>query len=95
MKKAVLSLLIAGALALTFWFGLNREHHTWSGVDDTVVGRFAREADRPPGEPLINIAKGDLSLFVFLVAGMIGGFAGGYYFRELFPPRGKKDSHHV
>ena len=95
MKKTVIAILMAGLLALAFWFGRNTGNHTWTGVDETVVGKFAREANRPPCEPLINIARGDVPLFLFLVAGMIGGFAGGYYFRELFPPRAKKDNDHV
>ena len=95
MKKSALAFLMVCTLALAFWCGLNTGNHTWTGVDDAVVGKFAREANRPPREPLINIAKGDFSLFVFLVAGMIGGFAGGYYFRDLFPPQPKKDNDHV
>lgn len=57
----------------------------WPGVDETVVEKFAKQAGRPPREPFINTDQGDLLLFVFLMAGVIGGFVGGYYFRELFP----------
>ena len=32
----------------------------------------------------INTDKGDILLFVFLLAGTAGGFVMGYYFRELF-----------
>ena len=59
----------------------------WPGVDETVVEKFAKQAGRPPREPFINTDQGDLLLFVFLMAGVIGGFVGGYYFRELFPLR--------
>ena len=62
----------------------------WDGVDKAVVEKFAREAGRPPREPLINTDRGDLLLFVFLVAGAVGGFVAGYCFRALFPPRGVK-----
>jgi hypothetical protein len=55
----------------------------WPGVDDAVVGRVAAEAGRrawaSPLEP-----EGDLKLFCFLVAGLVGGFALGYGWRELF-----------
>ncbi|MGD0092296.1 MAG: hypothetical protein ABSE73_20460, partial [Planctomycetota bacterium] len=59
----------------------------WQGVDETVVEKVAREAGRPPREPFINTDQGDLLLFCFLVAGVIGGFVAGYCFRGLFPPR--------
>jgi cobalt/nickel transport system permease protein len=62
----------------------------WDGVDKTVVEKFAQEAGRPPREPLINTDRGDLLLFVFLAAGAVGGFAAGYCYRALFPPRGGK-----
>jgi cobalt/nickel transport system permease protein len=59
----------------------------WQGVDETVVEKFAAEAGRPPREPFINIEQGDLPLFLFLVAGAVGGFVAGYTFRGLFPPK--------
>jgi hypothetical protein len=67
----------------------------WDGVDVTVVEKYAREAGRPPQEPFINTDRGDLLLFVFLTAGAVGGFAGGYFFRELFPPRRKREPERV
>jgi len=62
----------------------------WAGVDETVVEKFAHDAGRPPREPLINTDRGDLLLFVFLVAGAFGGFVAGYCYRALFPPGEKK-----
>ena len=57
----------------------------WPGVDDTVVGKFAKDGGRPARKPYINTDQGDLLLFVFLIAGAAGGFAAGYCFRILFP----------
>jgi hypothetical protein len=62
----------------------------WAGVDEKVVEKFAHDAGRPPREPLINTDRGDLLLFVFLVAGAVGGFVAGYCYRALFPPDGGK-----
>lgn len=62
----------------------------WDGVDKMVVEKFAHEAGRPAHEPLINTDRGDLLLFVFLVAGAVGGFVAGYCFRAMFPPGGAK-----
>jgi len=55
----------------------------WSGVDESVVEKFAGEHGRASVDPLINTDQGDLLLFVFLFAGAIGGFIGGYYWRVL------------
>lgn len=67
-----------------------RAAQDWAGVDERVVEKFAHQAGRPPREPLIDTDRGDLLLFVFLVAGAAGGFVAGYCFRALFPPRGAK-----
>jgi hypothetical protein len=57
----------------------------WPGVDETIIEPFARNAGRPAREPYINI-DGDLLPFLFLLAGLAGGFAAGYFYRELFRP---------
>ncbi len=55
----------------------------WSGVDETVVEKYAEEHGRAAKDPLINTDQGDLLLFMFLIGGAIGGFAAGYYWRSL------------
>ncbi len=55
----------------------------WSGVDETVVEKYAEEHGRPGLDPVINTDQGDLLLFMFLIGGLIGGFAAGYYWRML------------
>ena len=74
-------------LALGMYIGLRSSDSKWAGVDESVIERFAVEANRPPREPLINIEHGDLPLLLFLLAGAAGGFTAGYYFRGLFPPK--------
>lgn len=59
----------------------------WQGVDESVIERFAKEFGRESKEPLINTDQGDLLLFVFLIAGVGGGFAAGYYWRVLIERR--------
>ena len=61
----------------------------WSGVDESVVEKYAEEHGREAREPLINTDQGDLLLFVFLLAGVVGGFIGGYYWRTLTEKKGK------
>ena len=55
----------------------------WNGVDQAVVERIATEHGREAHAPLINTNQGDLLLFMFLLAGAVAGFAGGYYYRML------------
>jgi ABC-type cobalt transport system substrate-binding protein len=66
---------------------LAEEGGKWPGVDESVVEKFAKAAGHEPWEPFINTDQGDLLLFVFLLAGVLGGFVMGYNFRKLFPPR--------
>ncbi|MFH2074263.1 MAG: cobalt transporter [Pseudomonadota bacterium] len=95
MKKAFLILMFAGLLLAGPVCPSGRAA-SWSGVDETVIEKFAEKAGRTAREPFINTDQGDLLLFVFLVAGIVGGFIGGYNFRVLFPPRhGVGDEKHV
>jgi ABC-type cobalt transport system substrate-binding protein len=59
----------------------------WQGVDESVVEKVAKEHGREAKTPLINTDQGDLLLFVFLLAGVIGGFIAGYYWRVLMDSR--------
>lgn len=86
MKRmlTIAAIVLSCTAGLTFLLG--RQPAKWSGVDETVVEKYAEAAGRPAWTPLINTDQGDLLLFFFLVAGTVGGFVGGYCFRELFPP---------
>lgn len=59
----------------------------WPGVDESVVEKYAKEHGREAREPFINTDQGDLLLFVFLLAGAVGGFAAGYSWRVLMVER--------
>ncbi len=61
----------------------------WRGVDQTVVEKVAKEHGREARAPLINTDQGDLLPFFFLLAGVAGGFAAGYYWRKLTGDRGR------
>ena len=86
-EKIVAIVLVMAFRAFMGWLVFGPGEHEWSGVDETVIEKFAEEAGRSPVDPLINTDQGDLLLFVFLLAGVVGGFIGGYYFRELFPAK--------
>lgn len=55
----------------------------WPGVDESVVEKIAGAHGREARSPFINTDQGDLLLFVFLLAGTVGGFVGGYYWRVI------------
>jgi ABC-type cobalt transport system substrate-binding protein len=59
------------------------EEEKWTGVDESVVQKIAKEHGREAHKPLIDTDQGDMLLFVFLVAGSIGGFVAGYYWKIL------------
>lgn len=61
----------------------------WQGVDESVVEKYAEEHGRKARDPLINTDQGDLLLFLFLLAGAVGGFAAGYYWRMLTENKAK------
>lgn len=91
MKRIIASVIIAGVFTtVPALVVMNNALAEWAGVDETVVEKFARDAGREPREPYINTDKGDLLLFVFLVGGVIGGFVMGYYYHQLFPPKGRR-----
>jgi cobalt/nickel transport system permease protein len=86
LSKAALPLILAGILLLGPASTPTRAA-SWPGVDEAVIEKIAEKAGRPAREPFINTDQGDLLLFVFLLAGIGGGFVAGYNFRTLFPPR--------
>jgi len=55
----------------------------WTGVDESVVGKYAKEHGREKRKSFIDTDQGDLLLFVFLLAGVLGGFTAGYYWKVL------------
>ena len=81
---AVLLVLFVMIVSIpSFAFGSDK----WGGVDESVVEKYAEEHGRAARDPYINTDQGDLLLFVFLLGGALGGFAGGYYWRELMERR--------
>jgi len=76
---AALLLIVSSCIFLPASFAAEK----WPGVDESVVEKYAKEHGREALEPLINTDQGDMLLFVFLLAGTIGGFAAGYSWRIL------------
>lgn len=85
----IISLIVL--LSLSYWAitmgnhanASETEESGWSGVDETVIEKYASAAGREAWEPVINTDQGDMLLFVFALAGIVGGFFGGYCWRML------------
>ncbi len=71
-------LLLAGLLVVALFIPAE-----WEGVDVAVVQTKAEELGGQVAAPLVNIT-GDLQLFVFTLAGFIGGAIIGYTARGMF-----------
>jgi hypothetical protein len=84
MRFIVVTALLCGSLDS----GTACAGEKWPGIDEAVVNRIAREHGREARDPLINTGEGDLQLFMFLMAGTVGGFVAGYCWRGLL--EGKK-----
>ena len=63
---------------------IESETGKWTGIDVSIVGKYAEKYGHPPRDPYINTDQGDLLLFVFTFFGLIGGIIIGYNFRKLF-----------
>lgn len=81
----MMTVLMIASGSATMADGVDSEKK-WAGVDETVVQAFAKEAGMPARDPYINTDQGDLLLFLFLIAGLIGGFIMGYCYQQLFAP---------
>ncbi|MBT0652204.1 cobalt ABC transporter permease [Geobacter luticola] len=73
-------ILLPTVMYVFYFFTLGPKPYT--GVDEAVVEKIAKEHGREASPPLIN-TEGDMLLFVFLLAGAVGGFAAGYAWRVL------------
>jgi len=86
-RKRILKILLLHATLLpTLLFAFyvfSLAPKSWEGVDEAVVEKIAKEHGREASDPLIDPGSGDLLLFGFLLAGSAGGFAAGYYWRQL------------
>ena len=82
--------LILFLLLITPHLSLVVASDKWQGVDESVVEKYAKEHGREAKEPFINTDQGDLLLFVFLLAGSVGGFVAGYYWRILMVEKSSK-----
>lgn len=82
MKKTVMILLSLLLLNGTV-FAEEPKKEKWAGIDEAVIEKYATDKGRQAAEPLFNV-EGDMLLFLFALAGAIGGFVMGYYWHKVF-----------
>lgn len=83
-KKKFYLLIFCFVILLVFSANVFANEGKWEGVDAKVVEKYAKMYGREPKDPIINTDQGDLLLFIFTLAGAIGGFIIGYNYRKLF-----------
>ena len=85
--RTFIIVLVAAAIVAGSFLAFNLRKGDWRGADDSVE-EIATANGRPPAAPLIDIDHHpDVGLFVFLMAGVVGGFVAGYVCRGFFDPR--------
>lgn len=86
MLSLLITMAIAGTYCYTPLYGVE-EQEPWTGIDVSIVGKYATSFGRPPRAPYINTDKGDLLLCLFTLGGAIGGFVIGYNWHRLMKCR--------
>ncbi len=90
--KALLVIAILMMLITFLYASEDNKEGKWEGVDAKVVEKYAKLYGREPRDPIINTDQGDLILFIFTLAGAVGGFVIGYNYRTLFGREQKSDN---
>lgn len=92
---AVLVIVSISVLSLTIAFHLREKARlgegeeggddtaSWTGMDESVVERYAAISGREASGPILPVEEGDIMLFLFCLAGLAGGFLTGYLWRML------------
>ena len=94
LRALLLHIIILPTLYFAFtFFTLGPKPYT--GVDEAVVEKVAGEHGRQAKKPFIDFGAGDLQLFVFLLAGAVGGFAAGYFWRRLTGEKGDRNKEQI
>jgi ABC-type cobalt transport system substrate-binding protein len=97
LKVFLMHLVLLPTVLFVFYF-FTLAPQQWQGVDEAVVEKIAKEHGREAKRPLIDPGEGDLLLFAFLIAGVVGGFGAGYWWRSLMAEkrdRGKAEEGHL
>ncbi len=81
MKRIVLLLLML--LLASGVCTAEEKKEKWAGIDEAVIEKYATDKGREAADPPFNV-EGDMLLFLFALAGAIGGFVMGYHWHKVF-----------
>jgi ABC-type cobalt transport system substrate-binding protein len=90
MMNVLRSLVVCAVLSGAVGPGSLCAAEKWPGIDEVVVNKIAREHGHAEHPSLFPAVEGDLQLFLFLLAGTVGGFVAGYYWRVLLEGKNKR-----
>ena len=53
MRKTVIAVVLIAGFALAVWAGARQHNAQWAGVDESVIEKYAEQANRPAHAPFI------------------------------------------
>lgn len=84
MRRLMAALVLGLVLFCASGLQAQESPAKWPGIDEIVVEKFASDLGREARDPYINTDQGDLLLFLFALAGSVGGFVMGYFWHKVF-----------
>lgn len=81
--KRLLMVLLCFLVLISLASAEEAKKEKWAGIDEAVIEKYATDKGREAAEPLFNV-EGDMLLFLFAMAGAMGGFVMGYYWHKVF-----------
>jgi cobalt/nickel transport protein len=89
LATAIVIGILIMAIAGSIIFAKSHEEGPWIDTTDVVSEQSASALGRQAVEPLINTDQGNMLVFFFTLAGVVGGSIVGYYWRMLMTDRDK------
>jgi cobalt/nickel transport protein len=89
LATAIVIGILIMAIAGSIIFAKSHEEGPWIDTTDVVSEQSASALGRQATEPLINTDQGNMLVFFFTLAGVVGGSIVGYYWRKLMTDKDK------
>jgi cobalt/nickel transport protein len=89
LATAIVIGILIMAIAGSIIFAKSHEEGPWIDTTDVVSEQSASALGRQSVEPLINTDQGNMLVFFFTLAGLVGGSIVGYYWRKLMTDKDK------
>lgn len=92
LATAIVIGILVMAVAGSIIFAKAHEEGPWIDTTDVVSEQSANALGRQAAEPLINTDQGNMLVFFFTLAGVVGGSIVGYYWRKLMTDKDKLEN---